>query len=97
MASDRPDQTLADYIALAISPALLMGLVGSLVFFLLEILYPDKGAYKDRLQWILFFFVFGAVLAAHLSHARSRRACRIVRLGACRPHLDRHANLRRLP
>ena len=67
MASDRPDQTLADYIALAISPALLMGLVGSLVFFLLEILYPDKGAYKDRLQWILFFFVFGAVLAARIS------------------------------
>src|SRR5205823_487167 len=28
MASDRPNQTLADYVALAISPALIMALVG---------------------------------------------------------------------
>ena len=67
MSSERPNQTLADYVALAISPALLMGLVGSLVFFLLEVLYSEKGEYKDRLQWILFFFVFGAVLVARIS------------------------------
>ncbi len=67
MASDRPNQTLADYVAIAISPVLIMGLVGSLVFFLLEVLYPDKGEYKDRLQWILFFFVFGAVLVGRIS------------------------------
>ena len=67
MASDRPNQTLADYVAIAISPVLIMGLVGSLVFFLLEVLYPDKGEYKDRLQWILFFFVFGAVLVGRVS------------------------------
>ena len=64
MSSDRPNQTLADYVALAISPALLMALVGSLVFFLLEIFYSESGAYKGKLQWILFFFVFGAVLVA---------------------------------
>ena len=44
-----------------------MGLVGSLVFFLLEILYPGTGAYKDRLRWIMFFFVFGAVLVGRIS------------------------------
>ena len=67
MSSERPNQTLADYVALALSPALVMGLVGSLVFFLLEVLYGQKGEYKDRLQWILFFFVFGAVLVARIS------------------------------
>ena len=67
MATDRPSQTLADYVAIAISPVLIMGLVGSLVFFLLEVLYPEKGEYKGRLQWILFFFVFGAVLVGRIS------------------------------
>ena len=55
----------ADYVAMALSPALIMALVGSLIFFLLEILYA--GAYTGRLQWILFFFVFGAVLVARIS------------------------------
>jgi hypothetical protein len=67
MPAERTNQTLADYVALALSPALLMGLVGSLVFFLLEIFYSESGVYKDRLQWILFFFVFGAVLVARIS------------------------------
>ncbi len=71
MSSDRPNQTLADYVALAISPALIMGLVGSLVFFLLEIFYSEIGAYKGKLQWILFFFVFGAVLVARMSLTQS--------------------------
>jgi hypothetical protein len=63
--ADKPRKTLADYVAIAISPALIMALVGSLVFFLLEILY--QGDYQARLQWILFFFVFGAVLVARIS------------------------------
>jgi hypothetical protein len=65
MPSDKNNQTLADYVALAFSPALIMALVASLVFFLLEISY--QGQYQGRLQWILFFFVFGAVLVARLS------------------------------
>ncbi|MCC6418357.1 MAG: DUF4129 domain-containing protein [Gemmataceae bacterium] len=63
--ADRPRKTLADYVAIAISPVLIMALVGSLVFFLLEVLYV--GQYHGRLQWILFFFVFGAVLIARIS------------------------------
>src|SRR5262249_9491918 len=54
--------TLADYVVGALSPALIMALVGSLVFFLLEVLYV--GAYSSQLQWGLFFFVFAAVLIA---------------------------------
>lgn len=37
MSSDRPRQTLADYVALAISPAIIMGLVASRVFFLIRV------------------------------------------------------------
>jgi hypothetical protein len=59
------DKTLADYLAIAISPVLIMALVGSLIFFLVEVLYVGK--YQGSLQWILFFFVFAAVLIARIS------------------------------
>jgi hypothetical protein len=65
MSSDRDHPTLADYVALAISPALIMGLVSSLVFFLVNVLYV--GEYVERMYWILFFFVFGAVLIARMT------------------------------
>lgn len=67
MAADRPNQTLADYVTIVFSPVLIMGLVGSLVFFLLELFYRTHGEWRDRLQWIVFFFVFGAVLTARIS------------------------------
>jgi hypothetical protein len=59
------NRTLADYVAIVISPALIMGLVGSLVFFLLEVLY--QGVYDSNLRTILFSFVFAAVLIARIS------------------------------
>jgi len=65
MPSSQRHQTLGDYLAIAISPALIMALVGSLVFFLLEVLYAGK--YEGRLQWILFFFVCATVLIARIS------------------------------
>ena len=65
MADNRQAKTLADYVAIAISPALIMALVGSLVFFLVAVLY--HGDFAARLNWILFFFVFGAVLIARIS------------------------------
>ena len=65
MASRAADRTLADFIAGALNPPLIMALVGSLVFFLQEILY--EGLYRGTLQWVLFFFVFGAVLIARMS------------------------------
>src|SRR5207245_743969 len=39
--------------------------IGSLVFFLLEVLY--QGQYEARMQWILFWFVFATVLIARIS------------------------------
>jgi hypothetical protein len=65
MASKKPSKTLADYVTIALSPVLIMALVGSLVFFLLEVLYV--GQYSGRLQWTLFFFVFAIVLISRIS------------------------------
>ena len=65
--SGRPNQTVVDYVTIVLSPALVMGLVGSLVFFLLEVFYRTDGEWKERLQWILFFYVFGAVLTARIA------------------------------
>jgi hypothetical protein len=65
MAVTREPPTLADYVVTAISPALIMGLVGSLVFFLAEVLYAGK--YEGRLLHTLFCFVFGIVLVARIS------------------------------
>jgi hypothetical protein len=67
MPAPKPRPTAADYLVIALSPALIMGLVGSLVFFLLEIAYA--GQYEGRLQWILFWFVFAIVLVARISMA----------------------------
>jgi hypothetical protein len=57
--------TSADYLAIAISPALIMALVGSLVFFLIEVLYV--GEYQARLNYAFALFVFAAVLIARIS------------------------------
>src|SRR5580704_12081358 len=57
--------TLADYVAIAISPALIMALVGSLVFFLVEVLLGPH--YPGQLLWLLFFAVCGAVLVSRIS------------------------------
>src|SRR5438876_574389 len=61
----REPATLADYVVTALSPALIMGLVGGLAFFLLEILYA--GLWPERLRSTLFFFVFGAVLVSRIA------------------------------
>ncbi|HEY1784551.1 MAG TPA: hypothetical protein VGG30_03350, partial [Pirellulales bacterium] len=57
--------TLADYVVIAINPVLIMGLVGSLIYFLLELLYG--GSYPDRLQFCLTMFVFAIVLISRIS------------------------------
>lgn len=57
--------TGADYLAIAVSPALIMLLVGSLVFFLLEVFYA--GEYQARLNYVFGLFVFATVLVARIS------------------------------
>jgi hypothetical protein len=57
--------TSADYLAIAVSPALIMLLVGSLVFFLLEVVYV--GEYQARLNYVFALFVFATVLVGRIS------------------------------
>jgi hypothetical protein len=65
MATDREPPTATDYVVTALSPVLVMLMVGSLVFFLVEVLY--EGKYSGRLLYTLFFFVAGAVLVARIA------------------------------
>ncbi|VTT97653.1 Uncharacterized protein OS=Pirellula staleyi (strain ATCC 27377 / DSM 6068 / ICPB 4128) GN=Psta_3326 PE=4 SV=1: DUF4129 [Gemmataceae bacterium] len=65
MATDRDPPTATDYVVTALSPVLVMLMVGSIVFFLVEVLY--EGRYSGRLLYTLFFFVVGAVLVARIS------------------------------
>jgi hypothetical protein len=65
MPKSKRKKTLADYIVIAISPLLIMTLVGSLTFFLLQLTY--HGQYEMRLKWILFWFVMAAVLVARIA------------------------------
>ena len=57
--------TNADYVAIAVSPALIMALVGSLVYFLIEVLYV--GQYQARLNYVFALFVFATVLIGRIS------------------------------
>ena len=61
----RMRKTLMDYMVIAITPALIMLLVGSLVFFLLTVFYD--GLYDSRLRFIFSCFVFAIVLIARIS------------------------------
>ncbi len=65
MARTRSRGTLVDYLVAAIEPALIMIMVGSLMFFMLDTWY--EGEKLDRLRWILFWFVFGIVLISRVS------------------------------
>ncbi len=74
--------SLTDYAVTAISPALIMAMIGSLVFFLIDVLYAGK--YSDRLLWTMFFFVVGTVLIARILilHGASRALIYIAGLAA---------------
>jgi Domain of unknown function (DUF4129) len=64
MPRSRPEQTLADYVAIAISPVLIMLLVGSLCFFLAEVMARE--AATGTFRWVLFFYVFAIVLISRI-------------------------------
>jgi Domain of unknown function (DUF4129) len=65
MARNRSRGTLVDYLVAAIEPALIMIMVGSLMFFLLDMSYT--GDFVEQLRWILFWFVLGIVLITRVS------------------------------
>jgi hypothetical protein len=61
----RLQKTLLDYLIIAISPALIIVLVQSLVFFLVTVIY--QGKFEGLLHYIFGLFVIGAVLTARIS------------------------------
>ncbi len=61
----RPRKTLADYMIIGISPALIIVLICSLIFFLMTVVY--HGLYPTRLSIIVFLFIMAAVLITRIS------------------------------
>ena len=66
----RLQKTLLDYLVIAISPAIIIALVDSLVLFLVEVFY--RGGYEGRLEYVLTLFVIGAVLIGRISIEEGR-------------------------
>ncbi len=61
----QPPETFADYLVVAITPALIMILIGALVFFLISVLYA--GEFELRLKYICGLFILAAVLIGRIS------------------------------
>jgi hypothetical protein len=64
----KPQKTIVDYLAVLISPLLIMGLVGSVVFFILEAGY--EGRFKPKLKEAMFWFVVASVLIGRIAIER---------------------------
>ncbi len=64
MDTDKPTKTLADYLVIVVSPVLIMVLVHSLCFFLVEVFYRGEAA--GGVRWVLFWFVLAVVLIARI-------------------------------
>lgn len=64
-AEESAASSIIDYVSVIISPVLIMGMLISLVFFLIDVLYG--GNYSERLSYTMFFYVFAAVLIARIS------------------------------
>jgi len=64
MNASKPEKTLADYMVIGISPVLIMLLVGSLSFFLIQVLY--RGEAEGSVRWVVFWFVIAVVLVSRI-------------------------------
>jgi hypothetical protein len=79
MSTERSGLSLTDLVAVAVSPVLVMLMVGSLTFFLVDVLYA--GNYSARLLYTMFFFVAGAVLVARIGIEMGSRHAGMYGLG----------------
>lgn len=66
----KPEKTFADYLVVAISPVLIMVLVGSLAFFLIQVFYRAEAI--EGVRWVLFWFVLAIVLVARIGIEQSK-------------------------
>jgi hypothetical protein len=65
----KPQKTAADLMVTALSPALIMALVGSLCFFLIEVFY--RGQMAGGVRWVMFWFVLAIVLVGRIAIEKS--------------------------
>ena len=65
----RAEKSSLDYLVAALSPLLIMLLVGSLVFFLIEVFY--RGEMTNGIRWVMFWFVLAIVLVARIGIEQS--------------------------
>ncbi|MDR3456958.1 MAG: DUF4129 domain-containing protein [Verrucomicrobiae bacterium] len=61
---NKPDKTFADHLVMSISPVLIMLLVGSLCFFLIDVLF--RSADTGGVRWVMFWFIMAIVLVARI-------------------------------
>lgn len=66
----KPKKTVADYMVIAISPVLIMALVGSLCFFLIDVFY--RGQMLGGVRWVMFWFIIGIVLVSRIAIEQGR-------------------------
>lgn len=64
MDTRKPTKTFADYLVIAVSPVLIMVMVHSVCFFLVEVFY--RGEAIGGVRWVLFWFVLAVVLIARI-------------------------------
>ncbi|HEV2320390.1 MAG TPA: hypothetical protein VGV18_11610, partial [Verrucomicrobiae bacterium] len=64
MQENRPATTLAGFLVICVSPILIMLLVGSLSFFLIDVF--SRGAIAGSLRWVMFWFVLAIVLVSRI-------------------------------
>jgi hypothetical protein len=69
MIPNKPHKTAADLMVIALSPALIMALVGSLCFFLIEVFY--RGKMVASVRWVMFWFVVAIVLVSRIAIEKS--------------------------
>ncbi len=79
MAMLKPNRTLADYLVVGISPVLIMVLVGSLCYFLIEVFF--RGPTVGSVRWVLFWFVMAVVLVARIGIEESPGRAAVFGLG----------------
>ena len=60
----KPTKTFADWLVISLSPVLVMLLVGSLCFFLIEVFY--RGQAEGSVRWVMFWFVLAVVLVSRI-------------------------------
>jgi uncharacterized protein DUF4129 len=60
----KPRKTLADHLVITFSPLLIMVLVGSLSFFLIQVFF--RGEAIGSVRWVMFWFVMAVVLVSRI-------------------------------